>query len=732
MAALMMAAFFVLEALEERSAAAAANELRVASLTLTSSDHMEGTESTEGMSLQLPTADLELAIKTLQGNHDEALHSLRTDERARVLILLDDLAEKGHSAVHTQSAHTDLHRLLTKAASESAIDADEAEWRAALATVTAITALACAAWALVRDRSRAEKRSIASASEIALGQRLETLLNDLPDMVLVFADSGLITYRSRSTDQLLSGDATAEEFYDLVDESERPALLRHLGNEFDSGGTETFAVRRLDGTVVSLEVRVTDLSDDEFVSGHLVTARDVTAELGLRAELQRQASVDVLTGLPNRRALDPVLDAAHALVAAGDGGIGLLLIDFDGFKEVNDTLGHLIGDQMLREAAGRMKAALRADEPLLRLGGDEFAVVLAPVTDESILDCVASRLRDAMQAPFDIGEVSERIRTSLGGVVLRESTIADELLAKADIALYEAKARGGDQIVLFEPSMEHQAAVVVNTSRALRVADFDREFNLVFQPIVDTISGEPVGLEALLRWHSPTLGHVSPGDFIPIAEQARLMGRVGQWVLERVCRQVAVWEAQGLNEDITVSFNVSAQQLEDDNFVDSVFAAIESSGITPRRLVIEVTESMVVDHDGAIIERLERLRDGGLKISIDDFGSGYSNLGQLLSVPLDIIKIDRDLLLRLGSMREAAGGDPSGPCAIMEAIVSISRMLNAPVICEGVETDVQRMSLQNSGVTYLQGYLTGRPVPPDELSIDLGLQKPAEHVVSYA
>lgn len=702
------ALFFMSEALEERESAAAAAELRAASLTLASVDALVGTP------LQFTAVNIEESIAVLEGDHAQALHSLSPVEQQQAEELLVGVTMLGHSHIHTAEEHSELLTLLGKAAEQANTDATQAAEHAATAIAAALLALTGAAWTMANSRTRVEKEALASASESALRHRLETLLNDLPDMLFVFDGDGAITYRSTSVDELLPADATTADLVARVSEQCKERLRTHLTEQPTT--TEVFEVRTETGSVF-LDIRVTDLADDEYVDGHLVTARDVTAELVLRSELEAQASVDLLTGLLNRRALDPALEDAQRHAEAGP--VGFLLVDFDDFKEVNDTLGHLVGDQLLREAASRMQAVLRSGEVLLRLGGDEFALVLAPIESSSAVAEAGARVRAALRPAFDLGETEERLRTSVGAVILDGPFEPDELLGKADIALYEAKADGGNRLVMFEPEMEERSTRSNNIMRALRTVDFDDEFSLVFQPIFDVETNEIVSLEALLRWHSPSLGTVSPGDFIPIAERIGLMPQLGDWVLNAVCQQTAQWDRQGLDQAITVSFNVSAQQLEEAQFVASVFNAIERWGISSNRLVAEVTESMVIDRNSGVIDRLSRLRRGGVKISVDDFGSGYSNLGQLLGVPLDLIKIDRDLLVRLGDMREASGGDPAGPCAIMQAIVSIADMLNAPVVCEGVETDVQRMSLRSSGVSYLQGYLLARPAPPEELVLNL-------------
>ena len=443
--------------------------------------------------------------------------------------------------------------------------------------------------------------------------------------------------------------------------------------------------------------------------------RSRTSEMRLRRDLQRQANTDLLTGLPNRRALDPALEVARSQLLSSGGATALIFLDLDGFKDINDTLGHHEGDALLVQVAARLRGAQRAGDLLLRLGGDEFAVVLSGVSSPDGAELAAYRYLQVLNNPFEVDSRPEVLRTSIGVTTTNDPAKVAGLTAEADLAMYEAKRSGGNAVAVFDRSMETRSDETSRITRALRAADYDQEFTVVYQPIVTVNGGDTTGFEALLRWNSPTLGSVGPNEFIPIAERSGEISRIGLWVLNDVCRQINIWDREDKYRDLSVSCNVSPHQLTQDDFVDAVLQALDHWDIHPNRLVVEVTESAVLDHRGLAVRRLAELRQAGLRVSIDDFGSGYSNLGQLLQVPFDIIKIDRSLLLTLTSMREAAGGDSTDPCAIMEAIVSIASVFNAPVICEGVETDQQRTSLQASGITHLQGYLTGRPTPPERL-----------------
>lgn len=706
------------EALEERRSAAAARDLQMAAMTVATADLVVATYGGEP---QLPA--LESSVEELRGGHDLALHALPPDQAGRARDLLREITACGLRLLASDGSkpvvhdHQELQYLLDSAARNAATEAAEAERQAVLAVFVAVFAVCLGGWLLVRSRYRSERERSRAEAQANAGRRLESLINDSPEIFLVIDRAGGIAYRSASADRLLDAAAlSTEDIVALADGPEQSELREHLGRSDIGGVSDVFRLVGADHEPGWYEVRVSDLTDDDLVDGHVITARDITGEVRLRDELRRLANTDVLTGLPNRRVLQSAIEDAKAAVRGDGAMMALMTLDIDGFKVINDSLGHLAGDELLIEVAARLNRAIGPDDVVLRLGGDEFAVVVPRVTPESAAYVHAQRLLDVLREPFRLGERWERVRTSIGVAVTSDPEHAVALLSEADIAMYEAKRRGGDDAVFYEPVLESGATRATQITRALRSADFDAELSLVYQPIVDVDTSEIVALEALLRWTSPDLGTVTPNEFIPVAEASGEICRIGQWVLDSVCRQLAAWIESGIAPHITVSFNVSPLELAEDDFVSGVLAAARTWSISPERLVVEVTESTALEHTGLSVARLEQLRQAGIRISIDDFGSGYSNLGQLLTVPFDVIKIDRSLLLTLTAMRERAGGDTSGPCAIMEAIVSIAGILDAPVICEGVETERQRTSLQASGVGYVQGYLTGRPVPAESIT----------------
>jgi diguanylate cyclase (GGDEF)-like protein len=452
------------------------------------------------------------------------------------------------------------------------------------------------------------------------------------------------------------------------------------------------------------------------ISG-VVLVRARAKEVRLRRSLAVQAQTDLLTGLPNRRVLDHHLREAAQQMARTGRMAALLILDLDGFKNVNDRFGHPTGDRVLVESAERLMRSCDGDIRSLRLGADEFAVLLPDVRSAGHAERTARYFQEILDRPFEIEGGLERLGVSVGLAVTGDPERVAELAADADLALHRAKRVGGNQVVLFDPSMETTLDSTSRIIQALRSADHKQEFHLVYQPIF-TVDGTTVhSYEALLRWESPTLGTVGPDVFIPIAEHCGEIVAIGRWVLERVCRQIRAWEAAGLATDLPVSVNVSPVELASPRFVGDVIGLLDRWQVPRHRLVVEVTESAVLEH-GVAVERLAELRARGVRIAIDDFGSGYSNIGQILRVPFDVLKIDRSLLTSLTEMRLQAGDDPNGPCPVMLSVVSIASVFGAEVVCEGVETDQQRRSLEASGVDLVQGFLLGRPAPP--IGVDAG------------
>ncbi len=432
----------------------------------------------------------------------------------------------------------------------------------------------------------------------------------------------------------------------------------------------------------------------------------------LEAELQQLAFHDSLTGLGNRALLTVRLE--HALQRLrGAGGPAVLIVDLDDFKTVNDSLGHSIGDRLLVAVADRLRTVLRPSDTIARLGGDEFAVVLEDVADSAAVTDVADRLVEALGAPFVLDGTVMRIHASTGIVIATGGDeSADVLLSRADVAMYRAKARGKGCWELFEPDM--QAAVQERHMLKLylqRALDRGHVF-VHYQPIVDLATDRMVGVEALVRWEHPTRGLISPDEFIPLAEESGLILQLGRTVLEQACQQAAEW--QSILPDFAMSVNISARQLQQPDFAAEIADLLHRSALDPARLILEITERVMVTDDGTTREALGRLRALGGRIAIDDFGTGYSSLSCLRDLPVDILKIAKPFIDGLGD------GDQDR--AFVLAIVRLGQSLDLDMIAEGIEHPDQVRMLQGLRCGLGQGYLLGRPMHSSGITELLGTE----------
>ncbi|MBU6503658.1 MAG: EAL domain-containing protein [Burkholderiales bacterium] len=464
--------------------------------------------------------------------------------------------------------------------------------------------------------------------------------------------------------------------------------------------------RRADGSVFEVEVSSVLL---KLKSRYVLfnSSRDITHRKEADLRIEQLAFYDPLTLLPNRRLLVDRLQQAMASCARTGKNGAVLLIDLDNFKTINDTLGHEVGDLLLKQVAGRFTNCLRKGDSIARFGGDEFVVLLAdlgPGSNESVVqtELVANKLLHALDAEALIGMHALRNTASIGATLFDRKQSPDELIKQADIAMYQAKAAGRNTLRLFDPAMQEAVRLRAALESSLRMAVDGDEFVLHYQMQVD---GEmrPFGAEALIRWQRPGHGLIPPGTFIPLAEETHLILPIGLWVLETACRQLKAWEGNPLTRSLTLSINVSARQFQDAGFVTQVRDAVGRHGIDPRRLVLEPTESLFLDQISESITTLRALRSIGVGCSLDDFGTGFSSLQYLKRLPLDQLKIDQSFV------RDLAGD--SNDQAIVRTIVAMAKSLGLTVLAEGVETEEQLRLLQHYGCEYFQGYLFGRPVP---------------------
>jgi diguanylate cyclase (GGDEF)-like protein len=419
-------------------------------------------------------------------------------------------------------------------------------------------------------------------------------------------------------------------------------------------------------------------------------------------ELRHQALHDALTGLPNRVL---AIDRAEQMLARArrrQGAVTALYVDVDGFKHVNDSFGHDVGDELLARLGGRLLTVLREGDTAARLGGDEFVVLLDGPTSRSGAEQVTQRLVKALREPYDLRHTLGRKLTVTAsvGIALGAPASADELLRTADVALYEAKARGRDGYAMFEPGMEGTARERMTLEMDLSEALEYGQLFLVYQPIVDLDSGEPIGLEALLRWRHPTRGVVSPEEFIPIAENSGLIVEIGRWVLDEACRRAAIWRLHG--HRIGISVNVSARQLESDQLIQDVRHSLRESGLEAAALTLEITETTLMRDAEATAERLRSLKELGVLIAIDDFGTGYSSLAYLRQFPADSLKIDRSFINPIATSESSA--------AFIRTVVALARSLGIDILAEGIENQAQLETLRDERCDYGQGFLFSRPL----------------------
>jgi diguanylate cyclase (GGDEF)-like protein len=444
--------------------------------------------------------------------------------------------------------------------------------------------------------------------------------------------------------------------------------------------------------------------------GWATTLEDVTERQRVEARIEHLAHYDALTNLPNRTLFQR---HAESLLAQPAGvQFAILYIDIDEFKRINDTLGHLIGDELLKAVSGRLRQSVGPDDFVARLGGDEFAIVQHAATDTDV-EALIERIYQALRTPFDCHEHRLSSDASIGiAIAPRHGSDLLGLLKSADLAMYAAKAAGRRTHRFFEPSMERRANSRRELEGDLRIAIVEGGLEIHYQPIVDLRSDEITGCEALLRWRHPVRGMISPAEFIPVAEETGLIEEIGQWTLRTACAEAAAWPGH-----IRLAVNVSPVQFRSPTLSLKVAAALADTGLDPRRLELEITEAVLIADDDAALVALTQLRALGVHIALDDFGTGYSSLSYLQRFPFDKIKIDRSFVKEL--MRG------TGSASIIRAVVSIAADRNMITTAEGVETQEQREAVQSLGCTQMQGYLFSAARPAHEIRVMLACRQEA-------
>ena len=506
-------------------------------------------------------------------------------------------------------------------------------------------------------------------------------------------------------------DINGMHWSDLISPDRHTSFENCLRNAALHGKNDLeLAVQRADGSTFPAEVVVVaSLSSDGCLKGYHLFIKDLSDRKRLEAAIEHQAFHDSLTGLPNRAMFMDRL--SHALMRAKryETGVAVLFIDLDNFKIINDSLGHEAGDHLLIEIAGLLKSCLRGNDTLSRLSGDEFTILLQDLTDVYQAMEVADRIVEMLAQPIRL-EHGETVAMGSIGIAFspRGEGFGEALLREADTAMYAAKARGKSGYAVFDPIMNQEVVERMELEVGMRLAMERNDFRLVFQPIVDLTSGNYMGVEALLRWTHPEKGIIPPDKFIAIAEETGLIVQLGAWVLREACEQFNELRRQvELPAKFVLSVNVSGRQLQRPEIVDQIRTILIETGMPPHMLMLEITESVLIKDQAESIKKLHKIKALGVGIAIDDFGTGYSSLSMLNSYPVDVVKIDRSFISRMG--------EESDVDAIVGAIVLLSRAMRLMVTAEGIETRAQLRYVLAFGCGSAQGYYFSRPLPMAKL-----------------
>jgi diguanylate cyclase (GGDEF)-like protein/PAS domain S-box-containing protein len=548
-----------------------------------------------------------------------------------------------------------------------------------------------------------------------------TLVQDTSDVILIVDDDGKVRYATPSATSIFGDIAVEGEYlWDLVADGHRDDLVGALSRASAGGFSSRYADRRItrrDGTALQVQGRASDLRADPAVAGLVLTLRDVTEQRQLEEQLKYQAFHDALTGLPNRLFLQDRI-SRQVIAARLDGATaGVLFVDLDDFKVVNDTMGHGVGDELLVAAAVRLFGLIGEGDIAARLGGDEFALLITNAPDAAAVEAVAGRVVRAFAEPLVLASGAVLSTVTVGVATTEDGTDTDELLRHADLALYAAKAAGKRQWRRYQPVLSAGLVRRREVQAALEKAVARSAFTLAYQPIVALTTSELAGFEALVRWPHPQWGMMQPGQFIALAEETGQIVPLGSWVLARATADTARWRrdpgggpGQGRAPDDGqvprrpyVSVNVSARQFSAPGFVDGVRQILDSSGLEPGALMLELTESVLLRRDERMVSDLIELKAIGVKLAIDDFGTGYSSLSYLRELPIDVLKMDKSFVDGIAVSEQRR--------ALAEGIVQIARTLELEVIAEGIESEVQRDLLIAMGCPFGQGYLLARPMP---------------------
>ncbi|RPI55415.1 MAG: EAL domain-containing protein [Acidobacteria bacterium] len=554
-------------------------------------------------------------------------------------------------------------------------------------------------------------------------ERAEVTLNSIGDAVMSSDVWGNVTYLN-AVAEVLTGwpceearSHPLEEVFRIVDADTRetvpnPMKLAIAQNKTVALTPNCILIRR-DGVELSIEDSAAPIHDRRgTVTGAVMVFHDVTTARALSLRMAYLAQHDSLTDLPNRILLADRLKQAIAMALRGDRQLALLFLDMDRFKHINDSLGHAIGDRLLQSVAHRLRASVRSSDTISRQGGDEFVILLSDIAHPEDAETSAEKILGALSTPHAIDQHNLHVTGSIGIATYPDDGVdADTLLRHADLAMYRAKENGRNNVQFYKAEMNAHAVERHSVEDGLRKALEHNEFELCYQPKINLVTGAMIGVEALIRWRHPKRGLVHPAQFIPIAEECGLIVEIGRWVLREACRQARAWQDAGLPAT-RLAINISPVELRAKDFVAGVRAILADTGLDPRCLEFEVTETFLMEPSGATAEVLQALKEMGLQIALDDFGTGYSSLSFLRRFPIDTVKIDRSFVRDMTTDADDA--------SIVRAVIGMGESLHLQVVAEGVETREQLAFLRRHSCPAGQGLHLGRPVVAAEFAEILG------------
>ena len=513
----------------------------------------------------------------------------------------------------------------------------------------------------------------------------------------------------------LGFDSSFQAFMSSVHPVDRMRVEQATNQAIESSSSYSIDHQLLlgDGTSCYVHTEATVITDQKGTPIRLEGAiQDISQRKAAEREIHQLAYFDILTGLPNRTLFLDHLKRIHFKSQADRNKFAILFIDIDGFKTINDTLGHISGDSLLQKLAVRLKESVRVDDfastrVVARLGGDEFVVILDHLKQSEDVAIVAQRIISSISLPVQLDETEVVVTASIGISIFPDDSLdTDTLIKHADIAMYSAKENGKNSFHYFSQSMHEAATFQLEVEKELRMAIKNSEFSMHYQPQVDLMTKQIVGFEALIRWNNPKLGNVSPAVFIPMAEHSNQIGEIDQWVISEVCHQIRSWRDNGII-DVQIAINISGRSLTRKDLAAIIRHEIEINAISPHSLQIEITEGVLMADADASAVTLEELKEMGISLAIDDFGTGYSSLQYLQRLPVDTIKIDQSFVSSLTDINERA--------PVISAIIALARSLELRVIAEGIEREVQNDFLSIQGCSVGQGYLYSRPVPAESV-----------------